>query len=96
MVKFRNKAKADLAGFERMIDEFNANGKYQLGGDLYKRRFEKDMDDKLAEWYQRKWLDFICYGSYVDTEFYNGDLLCENVCKSFLELYPLYEYFLNI
>lgn len=95
MARYRKKIEADLAGFERLIDDFESQDKFQMHGDMYKRIFNKELSPKINNWYQRKWLDFIYYGSYEDKIFYSSKIE-DIVFEGYKELYPLFKYFENI
>lgn len=95
LARFRKKVEADTAGFRRVIECYNSQNEFTLSGDMYKRIFNKDLDDDINTWYQRKYLEFICYGDFTDDIFYKPDIV-EHVFKGFVKLYPIYKYFLSV
>lgn len=92
MAIFRNKAKTNLKAFENAIDYYNNQTYFKLYGEMYKRNFDKNLNDKLSSWYNRKFFEFTHYGDFSDKEFYCAEL-ADVVCNGFELLYPLYQYF---
>lgn len=95
MAAFRQKADADMAGFETMTDSVNRLRGFKLYGESYKRSFSKDMPDKLALWYNKKYIEIIRYGDFTDKDFYSSKLALK-VSRGFERLYPAYCYFNSI
>ena len=94
LAKYRKKADADISAFRRVV-EIAEKLPFELTGDMYKRPFRKDLDEKLASWYNRKFLQFTAYGDYEDKEFYSAKLK-DTLCEAFDSLYPVYSFFMNI
>lgn len=95
MALFRKKVESDISGFKRIIDEFNSQDSFKLEGDKYKRIFNKNLDEDILDWYQRKELIFVNYRNYEDNIFYSEELE-KLVTEGFKNLYPLYKYFSQI
>lgn len=91
MEKYRNKISADLPAFERLVNKYDRNKKFELYGEMYKRIFNKDLSDKINNWANRKEIELIHYEDYGNLDFYNSELV-NIIYNSFKELYPLYEY----
>jgi len=95
LCKFRKKVDADNYGLDKIIDYFNSQNIFKLYGNMYKKNFNKNLNEKLSNWYNRKSFEFTCYGSYEDEFFYESKLK-DIVCNGFKILYPIYKYFNNI
>ncbi len=95
MAAYRNKASADPVGFEKMISCVEKAEIFNLYGMDYKRKFSKDMSEKLSLWYNKKDIEIIHYGDYSDKSFYSSEIALK-VCQSFKDLYPAYKYFESI
>lgn len=91
MEKYRNKIATDLPAFERLVNKYDKNRKFELYGDKYKRIFNKDLSDKINNWANRKEIELIHYEDYENLDFYSDNLV-NIIYEGFKELYPLYEY----
>lgn len=95
MEQYRKKADADIAAFETMIDSVNKIKGFKLYGEDYKRKFSKNMNDKLSLWYNKKYIEIMKYGDYTDTDIYS-DKIAKKVCQDFKKLYLAYKFFNTI
>lgn len=90
---YRTKIDADLAGFNTVAEYAKTLDKFDFTGEEYKRLFNKNYPSNVNEWYQKKWLEFTCWGDYSQPEFYSENL-ADIVFEGFKELYPVYKYLL--
>lgn len=92
MAAFRKSIDKNPAAFERLIDYASSLDKFPLEGELYKRNFKNEHSEKINLWYQRKWIELICYCQYSNSIFYKPNL-ADLVFEDFKSLYPIYEFF---
>lgn len=93
MKLFRDKIDANRAGFITMAEYAEGLDKFVFEGEEYKRLFNKENSAEINKWYQKKWLQFVCWKDYSQQEFYS-DKLADIVFEDFKTLYPIYKYLL--
>ena len=60
MSNFREMVDKDLKKFKKEIAFYKKQKRFVMGGDKYKRIFDKTKSDEIQDWYQRKNLYFMC------------------------------------
>lgn len=91
MKNFRNKIDANISAFNTIAEYTQGLNEFTFDGEEYKRLFNKEYSPEINKWYQKKWLQFTCWGDYSQQEFYS-DELADIVFNDFKKLYPIYKY----
>ena len=92
MQAYRKRIEADPLGLKKVIDIYNSQDIFEFSGENYKRLFNKDIEEPILDWYQKKYIQFISMHDYSEEVFYRPEL-SELVFDGFKTLYPIYKYF---
>lgn len=89
MKNVRAKMAANPAQMERLISDFEKDGKYTLMGEMYKRP-KGHISEKIDPWYNRKNLGFSAFEPWDDRLM--SDALAPYLVERFKVLMPLYQW----
>ena len=94
MELFRENVRSNPSALCEMVDVYNAQNVFSLSGDMYKKKFQEDVEEPLRDWYLRKEFTFVAERSIDDILF--SPAIVDRVAADFLKLYPVYDYFSQI
>ena len=93
MARFRKSIDEDPSEMRKLAEDFEKQGRFQLGGEEYKRSKGR-LEPPLDKWYNRKRLD-IYYETVPDARLYSPEL-AEEILEAFESLLPYYHFFKKI
>lgn len=94
MDRFRDKLEANPKAFKKVIAPFVSRKAFDLAGQDYKRQLNRNLPDKLQEWYQKKSFYLVKYKK--PDQLLESPKLANYLNEQFLLLKPLYRFLQNI
>ncbi|MDL2248984.1 DUF2461 domain-containing protein [Tyzzerella sp. OttesenSCG-928-J15] len=94
MERFRNSVKANPSKLDEVMNIYENQQVFTLNGDVYKKKFQDDVEEPRKSWYIHKDFTFIA-DRPVDDILFSPEIV-DMVAGDFLKIYPLYEYFSSI
>jgi len=94
MELFRENVRNNPSALMEMIELYNNQSVFNLTGDMYKKKFQDDVEEPLKEWYLHKEFTFVTERP-IDDILFSADIV-DMAAEDFLKIYPIYEYFSEI